>query len=308
MILMSRKKTTEEFKEEIYELVGNEYVVISEYINNKTKVKFHHNKCNKDFEMRSNNFLRGNRCPNCINKNKKIKRMNEEVFKSLLDNDYSLISPYKNLKENVTLLHLECNREFEMRPDNFLYNNQRCPYCVNCKKYTIEDVKNIINNEEYKLISDNYVNNKEKLIIKHLNCNKEFKMTLNDFKNGNQRCPYCQKSKGEIIIQKYLSDNNIFFETEKRFDNCKDKRTLPFDFYLEDYNLCIEYDGEQHYKQSRFKNSKDKLELTQKHDRMKDDYCKKNGIKLLRISYKEKDDIEKIIDEALFEIEHSTII
>ena len=45
-----------------------------------------------------------------------------------------------------------------------------------------------------------------------------------------------------------------------------------------------------------------KLELTQKHDRMKDEYCNNNNIKLLRISYKEKDDIERIIDEALFEI------
>ena len=35
---MAKRKTTEEFKKEVYTLVGNEYSVLGNYINNKTKI------------------------------------------------------------------------------------------------------------------------------------------------------------------------------------------------------------------------------------------------------------------------------
>ena len=158
---------------------------------------------------------------------------------------------------------------------------------------------------------DEYVNCREKIKLRHNKCGTEFFIKSNEFIILGNRCPYCKSSKGEKIIEKYLKENNIEFDFQKRFSDCIDKLPLPFDFYLEDYNLCIEYDGEFHYEVKKFvegdEYNKQQFELTQKHDKMKDDYCKKNGIKLLRISYKEKDDIERIIDSALFEIEHSTI-
>ena len=66
---------------------------------------------------------------------------------------------------------------------------------------------------------------------------------------------------------------------------------MPFDFYLPELNLCIEVDGEQHFKPSKFSNISEEeanqnLEIRKEKDRQKDEYCLKNGIKLLRISYK----------------------
>jgi very-short-patch-repair endonuclease len=86
---------------------------------------------------------------------------------------------------------------------------------------------------------------------------------------------------------------------QKCFEDCKDKRVLPFDFYLEDYNILIEYDGELHYKESRYKNSQDKLNIIKNHDNIKNNYCKENNIKLIRIPYTEFDNIENILKKEL---------
>ncbi len=62
-------------------------------------------------------------------------------------------------------------------------------------------------------------------------------------------------------------------------------------------NLCIEYDGEQHYKAFDHFGGKEKLRLTQKRDDIKNNYCKDNCINLLRVPYWELDNIEDILDE-----------
>ena len=63
------RKTTREFKQEVYNLVGNEYSVLGEYITNKTKIKMRHNKCGYEYEVTPNSFLStGNRCRECWKK------------------------------------------------------------------------------------------------------------------------------------------------------------------------------------------------------------------------------------------------
>ena len=64
-MLWNTKKTTEQFKKEVLDLVGNEYSVIEPYENAHTKIQFRHNTCGNIFLMKSNDFLRGRRCPKC---------------------------------------------------------------------------------------------------------------------------------------------------------------------------------------------------------------------------------------------------
>ena len=60
------KKTTEEYKKEVYDLVGNEFEVIGNYINALTKIEMKHNTCGFVFSMKPNNFLdQGQRCSKC---------------------------------------------------------------------------------------------------------------------------------------------------------------------------------------------------------------------------------------------------
>ncbi len=59
-------------------------------------------------------------------------------------------------------------------------------------------------------------------------------------KNG---CPLCKLSKGETLVVEILNELEIRYEQQKTFEACRDEQVLPFDFYLPDKNICIEYDG-----------------------------------------------------------------
>ena len=98
-------------------------------------------------------------------------------------------------------------------------------------------------------------------------------------------CPQCKESHGEKQIKRWLTEHDISFIFQKKFDHCRNKRPLPFDFYLPEYNACIEYDGEQHFKSIDFFGGDEKFEYTQQNDEIKNQYCKDNNIRLLRIPY-----------------------
>ena len=128
-----------------------------------------------------------------------------------------------------------------------------------------------------------FKNAHSKIILYCNNCKETWSLSINNFLN-NKGCPICNKSKGEKLIRKILLDYNIDFVQEKRFDTCKDKIMLPFDFYIPSLNLLIEYDGQQHFKDGWFKNLEN-LEKTQYHDKIKNDWANKNNICLIRYNY-----------------------
>ena len=83
------------------------------------------------------------------------------------------------------------------------------------------------------------------------------------------------------------------------FPDCKDKNPLPFDFYIPNINTLIEVDGEGHYIPIRRssnmteEDANNNLQIVQKHDRIKDHYCEKNNINLIRIPYWERANLSK---------------
>ena len=102
----------------------------------------------------------------------------------------------------------------------------------------------------------------------------------------------CSKSKGELKIISVLNELQIKFVTQKRFLNCiypDTNRQLIFDFYLLDYHMLIEYDGEQHFHIA--KNDYFNYEEVNKRDKFKNEWCKENNIPLIRIPYTDYDKI-----------------
>ena len=109
-------------------------------------------------------------------------------------------------------------------------------------------------------------------------------------------CGCMCKSKGELYIEEILQELNIDYERQKRFKDCKNKKLLPFDFYIIKHNICIEYDGEQHYKPIDFWGGEARFLERQLNDKIKNDYCSKNNITLIQIPYtKAKQEIFEII-------------
>jgi very-short-patch-repair endonuclease len=80
-----------------------------------------------------------------------------------------------------------------------------------------------------------------------------------------------------------LEECNIKFVIQKRFEQCKYKRALPFDFYLIDYNCVIEVQGEQHYYNHPWFTQN--LKERQFYDNIKKDFCIKHNIKYLALPF-----------------------
>lgn len=116
----------------------------------------------------------------------------------------------------------------------------------------------------------------------------------------------CIRSAGEMVIAKYLTEKNISFQQEYRFEDCRDERPLPFDFCIFNENneiqFLIEVNGKQHY-EPRYSSdpevSQRLFEIQKKHDKLKEVYCLEHNIDLLIIPYYDLNKYKQIIDERL---------
>lgn len=181
---MSKKKTIEEVKE--YALKFNYICLSNYYINSHVKLKF---MCpNKHiFEMPSYKFFQGRRCIKCSGSEKYTFNFVEEYIQKF---NYTLLS--KEYKDSKTLLKLKCSQDHicYISFNKFKNSKIRCPTCSGNSKYDIEFVKKYIHQFEYKLLIEQYINNKTpmKMVCPngHL-CN----ISLSSFKNLKVRCRTC---------------------------------------------------------------------------------------------------------------------
>lgn len=118
-------------------------------------------------------------------------------------------------------------------------------------------------------------------------------------------CPYCRMSHGEKKIMLYLDKANVAYKYQYRFNDCVYQKVLPFDFYIPYKNLCIEFDGIQHFEPTQFnkkmsyEEAVENFKKQQIKDYIKNEYCKSNNINLLRIPYTELNNTELILNKYL---------
>ena len=253
------------------------------------------------YSIRFLNFKRGDSCKECKYEEFRKKRTPYEEIKGYIESfDYELLSmEYEGCKKP---LELKCpnGHTFSMRCDNFK-QGQRCPHCYGNIKYTYEFVKEYVESFGYKLLSKNYSSAKEKISIL-CECGESWDVTFDHFKNHGSRCPHCKVSKGEEKIIKILKEYEIRYIHDtpyfKELIGIGGKPLRP-DFILVDYKIWIEYDGEFHFKKYYKEQNYETLQI---HDKLKNEYAKTNGWKLIRIPYWEFDNIEKILKEELNKI------
>ena len=255
------------------------------YIKSKIKVKIicpEHG----EFEQTPSGHLNGDGCPNCGGVAKLTN--NSFISKSIIIHknkyDYSLIK-YINNKFKVKII-CPIHGEFEQRPDHHLFG-KGCPNCSN-RITTTEFINRAILNHgdkyDYSLV--NYIDNRLKVKI-ICPIHGEFEQVAYSHIHGNG-CKKCKASKGEKIIIDFLKRENILFTTQKKFSECRDINELPFDFYLPDYNTCIEFHGKQHYEFIKhFHKNKINFNKQLNRDKIKFEYCENSQIRLLVIKYNE---------------------
>jgi Zn finger protein HypA/HybF involved in hydrogenase expression len=233
-----------------------------------------------------------------------VKRLDFREVKEFIEKDgkYSLLSRrYGGCMEKLEIMCNTCNKPFLKTFNKFKSAKQGCSHCSKqqhtLNKYSSEEdvFKKLQKVHDNTLIFlSSYKGDHEKIKIKSTLCNHTWEATPHNLKKGNY-CPKCKESKLEMKTSKVLDLirrklPHWSYEREKRFNDCKDKYTLPFDFYLHNKKTnkfyLIECQGIQHYESTFFsKNFDDRV----RKDRIKSNYAMENRIPLLSIKYNQED-------------------
>lgn len=127
----------------------------------------------------------------------------------------------------------------------------------------------------------------------------EFSAPPNDLLRKRRRfvaCPKCRKSYGEELIKQFLILNKIEYIRQYRLPVFKTKGLkLRYDFYLPKLNILIEFDGIQHFIPIEKWGGLENLRKTQMRDEIKNKFARTYNIPLLRISYKDESNAEKML-------------
>jgi len=268
---MGKKLTYEHVKEYIENVEG--YKLLSKsYINNNSKLLISH--LDHDFEMTFRAFDSGQRCSACYGTPKHTYSYISKYIESF---GYSLLS--KNYFNNSTKLTIKCpkNHILEMEFKAF-WDGNRCAECFGNKKHTLDEIKDYIKLKDYELLSDNYKNAFDKLLVK---CPKNhvYEVTWSNFKKG-RKCPICRYqsliSKEEKEITNYVKSIYAGYIVENdrtQIINPKTGYFLELDVWMPEIKKAIEYNGEYWHNKKSAK-YKDTQKLIQ---------CKQKGISLLVI-------------------------
>ena len=304
------KKTHEQFLLELSEKNPN-IDVLSEYISIDRKVDCVCKIDGHKWSTLPRSLLSGHGCPECGNKKNYIAskpRLSHEEFVFLIHTRFKnidVLGKYKNYATKVKCSCRKCGYLWSAYPSALLRDSSTgCPRCSGKAPVSLpEFLKRLaVKNKSVRYVSGYDGMTKHSVFI-CVHCGNVWSALPSNILSG-KSCPRCNLSKGGMMIDKYLSDKNIRYFREHRFDDCSDQRPLPFDFYLPDHKIAIEYDGEQHFSPVTFGNfSKEvaeyNLKKTQEHDRIKTRYCHKNGILLIRIPYTEFENIYCILDKHI---------
>lgn len=255
------------------------------------------------FKQRIDHHLNGSGCPKCMGRNKNLSELVLQ-YKSIHGDryDYSLVE-YKNAN---TKLKIICKKHgiFNITSRQHL-NGVNCLHCererisYSQRKTTNEFITNanITHGDRYDYSLVEYIKATKPV---NIICKKHgiFKQIPRTHINGSG-CPICRESKGEREIRLFLVNNNITFFPQHKFSTCKNLRQLPFDFYLPNYNMCIEFHGEQHYINKPYFGGLSQLMYIKNNDEIKSNFCKIEKIKLITISYKDFHIIETLLRDHL---------
>lgn len=305
---MPRKKTNEEFLALMDKKKPN-IMPLEKYIKGNVPIGFKCKICGHIFHNSPDKIL-GTRNQGCAKCYADSLKMPKEKFKIRANNNkhVNVIGEYTGTKNKVEVKCVYCGKIFFMRADSILEGRGHNA-CIhkniekNIKRVPSKTQKQFI--AELNRVNENikplglYTKTSDKMLFMCKICGNQWNARIDHVLYGQSGCPKCNSSKGENKIAAYLLDKNIQFITQYTFEDCKDKMPLPFDFYLSEYNTCIEYDGEQYYKEVEY--FRYSLDYIQNHDNIKTLYCKENNITLIRIPYTDFDNIEKILDEFIKE-------
>lgn len=297
--------TIEELNRRIQEKFPNQPYEILEYSKMTKPFTIKCLKCNRVKQYSTpSNFLNSGRLGICICYNSK-NHLNKhyinrnkilDIIKNNKDISFEKFGYNKDKKYTITVKCNKCNQFYTKTWQSFLKNSD-CYYCGNKQKMNTTAYKTLLSSE-YTLLSD-YIASDSKITVRH-KCGFIWKTTPHILSNY-VGCPKCnhKRSKGERRVENFLKEQKIAYCIEQSFEwqtNLKRR----YDFYLPEYNMVIEYMGEQHYR-DRKEYFGISLEEQQMIDKEKKIDANKAGLDYLAICYKDYNQIEEILSQKLIQ-------
>lgn len=216
--------------------------------------------------------------------------------------DYSKVK-YENNKAKVIII-CPIHGEFEQVAKDHL-KGSGCSICgrikheesrrLNTEEFIVKS--KITHGDLYDYSKVEYINARTKVCIV---CNKhgEFWQNPNNHTQG-QGCPVCSSSKGELLIRKWLLENNIKFKEQFELitpEIARNSNVMIVDFFVKHNGkqYFIEYDGKQHYEYVPYfhRGGIIEFEKQQRRDKVLNEFCElhKDKVTLIRFKYNQKDE------------------
>ena len=319
---MPKPLTEKEIAQNIRNKYNGEYTLVTQgNISGRTKIEVRH-KCGNILETTHQSFVNDSngRCQVCypiVSEGRK-EAITEEILIKRIEPEYSYISGFKNTKVKIKVRHNKCGTVFEVLPKDLFAKKSGCKVCANKnsrgkyllkENYLEEILSSSIYNDgiDYEWLESYKGGNKQLHLIKHKTCGHEYSVRPNDFQQG-YRCPECNKimpteSKDAKLIREILEELEVPFTMEFTDSRCKHKQLLRFDFMiqLENKKLLIEYDGKQHFQETKGIIDSSEFSNQKARDKAKDEFVKEFSSEFIleRITY--KDDVFDRITEIFTE-------
>lgn len=215
----------------------------------------------------------------------------------------------KNSKKVYWLCQCECGNIKSIQGTHLREGTLSCG-CLQKEIFSSITKKDLVGQKFGKLtiVKDSGKRTKQGNIIWICNCECGNKCEISSHEllnDDTHSCGCLETSYGELVLEKILKDNKVTFIKEKTFPDLLSPKGFPlrYDFYLNDKNILIEFDGKQHFDKNNFFNYNN-YEYRHECDVIKNNYAINNSIKLYRIPYT---DIKKINIDNLFNKKYEVI-
>ena len=291
-----KKLSNNEFLERMCKINPN-IQILEPFINTSSYIKYKCLQCGYINSTIANHLLKGHGCPKCAHNFKMTQEEYEERIKNVNPN-LKILGKYIRGKDKIEYICTKCGYKNKTIAADLL-RGTGCPKCSGKIKFTQSEFEEVIKSRNYNLqILSQYNGARHDIMYKCLICGYEGKCKAYHLLEG-QGCPRCRSSKGERQITIFFNNYNIIYEAQKKYSDLIGVKggLLSYDFYLPDYNLLIEYQGEQHEKVVEYFGGENGFKIRQEHDSRKKEYAKRHNIQLLEIWYNEN--IEQKLKETL---------
>ena len=243
-------------------------------------------KCKSIQNVRADNLKRlPKNCPNCKNDltNQQFGKLTV-LYKTRLDSN----------GHSYWMCQCECGNQKEISSSNLKNSGTKSCGCIHSEITSKIHFQDLTNQKFGKLTVIKRITEIGDGQIKWLcqcECGSIVEVQGSNLKNSHTISCGCVKSKGELKIRQILLDLNIDYKTEYVFEDLKNRR---FDFYIPSLNICIEFDGKQHFQYVKlWHDTKENFEIAKQRDIEKTEYCKNKNIKLIRIPYYDEEKLDQ---------------